>query len=442
MSRDVFMNIDILVRNCTILPFPGKDDLIDSGYIAISGKRIVALGPMATCPSGEIGTVVDGQGQLAMPGLVNGHCHAPMTLFRGLADDLELSTWLHQHIFPAEAKMVSPEMVYWCSKLAAAEMLLSGTTTVADGYFFEDEVARACSDAGLRCVAAQAVIDFPAPGAPDPSDNIAVAEAFVRRWQGHDPLITPAVFAHSPYTCSNETITRAKALAAKYQVPFFIHVAETSQESRLIANPLGQTPVAHLDALGVLDAHTVCVHCVWLTPEDIALLKKRGAAVVSCPQSNAKLASGRAPLVDMVNRGVRLSVGTDGAASGNSLDLFRELAYTAMVHKVNPSRATAMPARVLLAVATQAGAEALNLPAGLGRLEPERLADIILIDRQRPHLQPFHSANLLIYSGCGAAVRNVIVNGQLVVHNGVLQTLDIQEVQNRVRELARRVQTA
>lgn len=433
------MKIDLLVSNCTILPVPGQDALIPLGYIAISGNRIVELGPMAACPSADIGTEVDGQGQLAMPGLINGHCHAPMTLFRGLADDLDLATWLHQHIFPAEASMVSPEMVYWCSQLAAAEMLLSGTTTVADGYFYEDEVARACSEAGLRCVAGQAVIDFPAPGAEDPARNIEVAEQFLLRWQGASPLVMPAVFAHSPYTCSNDTLIRAKALARKYQVPFLIHVAETRAEQGQIGQPLGPTPVAHLDALGVLDRETICVHCVWVESGDIELLQKRGAAVVTCPQSNAKLASGRAPLVEMIDQGLPVGIGTDGAASGNSLDVFQEMGFAAMLHKVHPSRATALPARDVLAMATSGGAGVFDLSSSLGRLEPGAWADIVLIDLQQPHLQPFHGPNLLVYSGCGADVRTVIVNGRLVVLNGELQTINLAEVSAQVRRLARMV---
>ncbi len=430
------MKFDLLVRNCAILPVPGEDILLDRGYIGVFGNHIAEMGAMEHCPQGHTGTVVDGQGQLAMPGLINGHCHAPMTLFRGLADDLDLATWLNEHIFPAEANMVAPDMVYWCGMLAAAEMLLSGTTTVADGYFYEDCFAQACVDAGLRCLAAQAVIDFPAPGVEDPGENIEVAEQFLQKWQGRDPLVTPAVFAHAPYTCANDTLRRAKALAGRYQVPFFIHVAETRGEQEQIASPLGATPVEHLDALGVLDGATVCVHGVWLTDRDIRILAKRGAAVVTCPQSNAKLASGRAPLVQMMEQGVRLSLGTDGTASGNNLDLFREMGFAAMLHKVNPGCATAVPARGLLAMATHGGADALGLPPKLGRIQPGALADLILVDLRQPHLQPFHSPNLLVYSGCGADVQTVIVNGRPVVMNGLLQTMDVQQVKRRVRALA------
>lgn len=432
------MKNDLLIINCALLAAAAAETLIAPGFIAVAGGRIVQTGSMAHCPpQPDRQTVIDAAGQLAMPGLVNGHCHMPMTLLRGLADDLDLHTWLHGHIFPAEAKLVTPEMVYWCSQLAAAEMLLSGTTTVADGYFYEDEVARACVAVGLRCVAAQAVIDFPAPGAPDPCRNIEVAQEFVEHWQGRHPLITPALFAHAPYTCSNTTLRRAKALARACQVPLFLHVAETAGEQALIAEPQGATPIAHLHGLGVLDRDTICVHAVWAGEGDIDILAAQETAVISCPQSNAKLASGRAPLVEMAERGLRLGLGTDGAASGNSLDLFREMGFAARLHKVHPSRATALPARTLLSLATSSGAAALGLPAGSGTLQAGAPADIILVDRHKPHLQPWHDTSLLIYSACGADVRTVIVNGQLVVRDRVLRTVDVGEVLAEVRRLAR-----
>ncbi|WP_319586848.1 amidohydrolase [uncultured Desulfobulbus sp.] len=430
------MKIDLLITNCAVLPVPGRETLITPGFVAIGFSKILLAGPMAECPAAGTGTVLDGQGQLALPGLVNGHCHAPMTLFRGLADDLDLATWLYGHIFPAEARQVNPEMVYWCSKLAAAEMLLSGTTTVADGYFLEDEVARACAETGLRCVAAQAVIDFPAPGAEDPKRNIEVAACFLERWQGRDPLITPAVFAHSPYTCTNTTLRRAKELTRKFQVPFFIHAAETKEEHKQIAEPLAPTPIGHLEALGILDRDTVCAHCVWANERDLDCLAERGASVVTCPQSNAKLASGQAPLTPLLQRGLRVALGTDSAASNNSLDLFREMDFAAKIHKINPCNPVAIPARRLLEIATWGGADALALGAGQGTLTPGAPADLILVDLQQPHLQPFHSPNLLVYSRAAADVRTVIVNGQLVVANRKLLTIDLRETCRQVRKLA------
>lgn len=430
------MKIDLLITNCVLAAVPGAGTLIDPGFIAVGGSQILQVGPMSECPVVKAGTVLDGQGQLAMPGLVNSHCHAPMTLFRGMADDLDLTTWLHGHIFPAEARTVCPEMVYWCSKLAAAEMLLSGTTTVADGYFLEDEVARACAETGLRCVAAQAVIDFPAPGAEDPKKNIEVAERFLARWQDRHPLIRPAVFAHSPYACGNDTLRRAKALARRLNAPFFIHAAETRGEIRMIAKPLAPTSIGHLAQLDLLDRDTICVHCVWADEQDIELLAQSGAAVATCPQSNAKLASGRAPLADMLRRNLRVGLGTDGAASNNSLDLFREMDFAAKVHKTRPNNAVAVSAAQTLAMATSAGAEALGLGAGHGVLTTGAVADLILIDLAQPHLQPMHSAGLPVYSGCAADVRTVVVNGRVVVRNRKLLAVDLQETCDRVRRLA------
>lgn len=430
------MHIDLLITNCTLLPFPGEDLLITPGFVAISGYAISQTGLMEACPAITGATVINAGGQLVMPGLINGHCHAPMTLFRGLADDLDLLTWLQAHIFPAEARLVNPEMVYWCSKLAAAEMLLSGTTTVADGYFLEDEVARACAETGIRCVAAQAVIDFPAPGVSDPAGNIDAAARFLERWQGRDPLITPAVFAHSAYTCSNTTLRRAKELTRQRQAPFFIHAAETSEEIGHIAEPLAATPIGHLAALDLLDRDTVCIHCVWATENDLDCLVANGAAVVTCPQSNAKLASGRAPLTSLQERRVRLALGTDSAASNNSLDLFRELDFTAKIHKVDPCDPTAAAAHSLLHLATAGGAEALGLGSGHGTLVPGAPADLIVLDLLQPQLQPFHSPHLLVYSQAGSSIRTVIVNGRVVVRDRQLCTIDLRETCRRVRALA------
>ena len=428
------MSDHLLITNCTILAQPGDQSLIDSGFIEIAGPLITRVGPMADCPPAR-GKVLDGQGQLAMPGLVNGHCHAAMTLFRGLADDLTLADWLHPHIFPAEARLVSPEMVYWCTRLAAAEMLLGGVTTVADGYFFEDEAARAFAEAGLRCVAAQAVIDFPTPDLPDPGRAIEHAAAFLDRWHGCDPLVTPAVFAHAPYTCANDTLIRAKALAREHGTILFLHAAETRNEISQIAQPLADTPIRHLDRLGLLDQDTVLIHCVWVDDRDIDLLAERQPGVIICPQSHCKLASGMAPLTAMATRGVRLGLGSDGAASNNSLDLFREMDLTAKVQKAQTMDPVATPARRILERATRGGAGVLGLPS-LGRIAPGYAADLILLDLRQRHLQPLYGPDTLVYSGGAADVHTVLVAGRLVVRDRQLLTLDLRETMERVRLLA------
>lgn len=433
------MTDDLLITTCRILTEPDADCVDGPGFLLVRNGRIHALGPMADCPIGWTGTVVDGQGQLALPGLVNGHCHLPMTLFRGLADDLALADWLTNHIFPAEARHIDPETVYWGSRLAAAELLLAGVTCVADGYFLEDEAARACLDAGLRCVAAQAIIDFPAPGVPDPGRNIEAAAAFLDRWQDRNPLITPALFVHSPYTVANDTLREAKALARRRGVRLFVHAAETRDEINQIAAPLAHTPIGHLDALGVLDADTTCVHCVWADETDLDILARRGATVVSCPQSNAKLASGVAPLAAMLARGLRVGLGTDGAASNNSLDLFREMDLAARMQPMRGCNPKPVPARRMLDLATRRGAAAIGLDAGHGRLIKGAPADLILVDLEQPHLQPFHSPGQLVHAGSGADVRTVIVGGRLVVHERQLRTTDLDETLERVRSLAGRV---
>ncbi len=409
------------------------------GYVAIRGGMIAAVGAMAEMPPIPAVETIDATGCLIMPGLVNCHNHAAMTLFRGLADDLPLRQWLTDHIFPAEARFVSPEMVYWCSKLAAAEMLLSGTTTVADAYFYEEQAAQAFSDAGIRAVAAQGVIDFPAPGVPEPAENVAAARRFVAAWQGRDPRITPAIFCHSPYTCGRETLVAAKQAAVDAGVPFFLHVAETAGEVAESRAHHGRTPVGYLHDLGLLDRHTVCVHGVWLDEADMDLLAMSGSQVVVCPESNMKLASGSAPLPELLAREIGVGIGTDGCASNNNLDLFAELARGALLHKGQRLDPTVLPATRLLELATVGGAACLGLGGRLGRLLPGSLADLVVIDLAHPRLTPFYGIETLVYGGAASQVRDVVVGGRLVVRERRCLTLDLPEVLARVRELAAQV---
>ncbi len=430
------MEPDILITDTLLLPDPGKNTLIPNACIAIREDSIMYAGPMAEYDDLEAKQTIDGRNMLTMPGLINLHGHAPMTLFRGLADDLELADWLTNHIFPAEARHVAAEMAYWCSCLAAAEMILSGTTTIADGYFYEHDVARAFADAGLRAVAAQGIIDFPAPGVPDPEKNIAAASSFLDAWKGKNPLIKPALFAHSPYTCSNTTLHKAKQLARKQGVQLFIHVAETEHEISMIREPLGHTPVQHLHALDILDADTICVHCVWADGRDMEILAGQESPVVICPQSNLKLASGMANLPLMLEKGVRVGLGTDGCASNNSLDMFREMDICAKLQKLHTLDPVAVPADRILELATTQGALISGFTNHSAMLAPGNPADLIMLDLVQPHFSPFYTSDLLVYAASGADVRTVIINGQIVLQNGKLLTIDLGEVLSRVRTLA------
>lgn len=431
---------DILITNALLYPHPGQRQTPADRFIAVRSGMIENIGAMRDLPAAAAGEIIDARGCLVTPGLVNAHCHAAMTLFRGLADDLELAVWLNEHIFPAEAAQVSRDMVYWCSLLAAAEMLLSGTTLVADGYFFEHDAARAFSTAGLRAVAAQGVIDFPAPGVPDPGKNIEAAADFLDTWLGRDPLVTPAVFAHSPYTCSPQTLIRAKELAAERKVPYFIHVAESAAEQSMIRDCRGASPVRHLDALGVLDERTVCVHCVWVDGEDLDILARRQAKVAVCPQSHLKLASGHAPLQDMLARDIAVGLGTDGAASNNGLDLFREMDLCAKIQKVRTLDPVAGRAEDILRMATVSGARVLGCTGRSQKLAEGSPADLVVVDLQQPHLQPFYGPDILVYAAGGGDVRDVIVDGRIVVRRGKLLTIDLEETMDRVRVMARLLQ--
>ena len=432
------MIYDILITNSTILPLaPDLPELIEQGYVAIKDGKIAALGSMNDLsPGWKADKIIDAGGRLVMPGLVNSHTHAPMTLFRGLADDLELMTWLHEHIFPAEAKNVNPEMVYWCSKLAAAEMILSGTTTVADGYFLEDSVADAFIESGIRSVAAQGVIDFPAPGVPDPGQNVAAAAEFIERWLGKNSLLTPAVFCHSPYTCSPETLKHAKEMTRGKKAKLFLHLAETRTEVEQLQELHGTTPVRYLENLGILDADTVCVHCVWLDAEEIQIMARTGTHIATCPQSNMKLGSGIAPLKEMLAAGISIGLGTDGSASNNRLDMFHEMDMCAKVHKVKNLDPTAFPAQTVLELATSGSAGILGLEKDIGSLVPGKEADLILVDINKPHLQPFYNPDLLVYAASGADVSTVIINGKIVMQDRNILTFDVPHTMDEVRKLA------
>jgi 5-methylthioadenosine/S-adenosylhomocysteine deaminase len=437
IKRRINLHYDILITNARLLNNDSRNrNNCSLRFLAIKGQLISQIGHMANLPKNlQADKIIDADNCLVMPGLINGHCHAAMTLFRGLADDLPLMTWLNEHIFPAEAKHVSKDMVYWCAKLAAAEMILSGTTTVADGYFLEDSAAKAFMEIGIRAIAAQGIIDFPAPGVPDPSRNIEAASDYIDNFPASD-LVSPALFCHSPYTCSPKTIQAAKALANERNCKLFIHVAETKAEVENHQKEHGLSPVRHLHKLHILDKNTVCVHCVWLDNEEINILAETGCGVITCPESNMKLASGVAPVPEMLSQQVSIGLGTDGCASNNDLNMLGEMSSLAKLHKVTSLDPTIIPAETCLQMAGWAGAKALGLEK-IGALKIGMQADIILIDLNQVHLTPFYNQDIIVYAAQGGDVKSSIIGGKLVMENRKILTIDVEETISEVNRLAK-----
>ena len=438
------MDVDVVIHNGTLVTVDDRMRIIDNGWIGVHEGVIQAIEPTAPdSPPPTAPMTIDAACGMVMPGLVNTHTHMPMTLFRGLADDLPLIEWLNDHIFPAEARFINPETVRWGTLLACSEMLLSGTTCCCGGYFHEDAVARAVAQTGLRAVLAQGVIDFPAPGVPDPAQNIAHARDYAQRWKGRSRLITPSVFCHAPYTCSDDTLEAAKAAADDLDLILQMHVAETRFERDRSIEEKGLSPVAHLDRLGILDRCTVLAHCVWVDDADIAIINRRGCAVSHCPESNMKLASGIAPVTAMQSAGVTVSLGTDGCASNNNLDLFGEMGTAAKLHKVATVDPTALNAASVINMATIDGARAIGLADRIGSLEVGKQADIIVLDTRAPHLTPmYHPESHIVYAAGGGDVRHVLVAGRQVVRDRRLLTIDIDEVIDRANAIAQEIRSS
>jgi 5-methylthioadenosine/S-adenosylhomocysteine deaminase len=432
---------DLVLHNGTAVTVNPAFEILPHAVVAIRQGRLRAVTnrvPGTPLPSAR--ETLDAGGGLILPGLVNAHTHLPMTLFRGLADDLPLKPWLEEHIFPAEARFMDPVSVGWGARLACCELLLSGTTTCCDGYFHADAVAGAVVECGLRAVLGQGVLDFPAPGVPDPREALPRAREFLTRWRGVSPLVRPSLFCHAAYTCGPETLTAAKAAAEEAGALYQIHAAETRSEARELIDPRAPTPVGHLARLGLLDPRTLLAHCVWVEPWDIEAIRAAGAGVVHCPESNMKLAAGIAPLPALLAAGIPVGLGTDGCASNNDLDLFREMGTAARLHKVAGGDPTTVSAREVLTMATIGGARALGLADRIGSLEPGKEADIIVVDTRRPALTPlYRPESHLVYAADGAAVRDVIVAGRLRVRGHRLVDLDLERIMAEVRALARRI---
>jgi 5-methylthioadenosine/S-adenosylhomocysteine deaminase len=433
---------DIVVHNGIVLTVNSTFDVYRRGLVCIADGTLKHIENRTDNdePLPAARRMVDAEGGIIMPGLVNTHTHVPMSLFRGLADDLPLTEWLNDHIFKAEMRWLSPESVYAGTLLSCGEMLLSGTTTFCDGYFFEDAVAAAVLESGMRAVLGQGIIDFPAPGIPDPQENVARAVEFMESWQGKSPLITPSLFCHSPYTCSEQTLRKARQAADEKDVLFQIHAAETKGELEEIQEQQGTTPVQYLDRAGILTGKTLIVHAIWVNDADIACMAENGVGVSVATESQMKLASGVAPIPGFIKKGLPVGLGTDGSASNNNLDMLQEMDTTAKLHKVMRLDPTLMDAKQVLSLATRTGAEAIGLGEEIGSLEIGKRADLIIIDTQKPHLTPLYDpVSHLVYAVSGSDVRHVIIDGALVVRDRIILSFDLEPVIESVQGLARQI---
>jgi 5-methylthioadenosine/S-adenosylhomocysteine deaminase len=432
--------IDLLVQGGTVVTMDGKGRVLENGAVAVRGEKIVAVGTAAEIAAKyEADRTIDATGRVVMPGLINTHTHAPMVLFRGLADDLPLMEWLQKHIFPAEAKNVDEDFVRWGTRLACLEMIQGGITTYVDMYFFENAVAEETARAGLRGVLGQAVLDFPAPDNKTWADAMANCESYVREWKGH-ALVTPAIAPHAPYTVSPDHLKEAHALARKHEVPLVIHVAETEAEVKTVRDKYKATPVAYLDGLGVLDQRVIAAHCIWVDDDDMKVLARRSVGVAHCPHSNMKLASGVAPVPRLLKAGVAVGLGTDGAASNNVLNLWEEMDTAAKLHKLMAKDASVLSAREALELATIGGARAIHRDKDIGSLEAGKLADLIVVRMDGAHQTPlYHVYSQLVYATKFSDVETVVVNGKRVMDGRKVLTVDEKEVLAKAREYAKRV---
>lgn len=428
----------LLLTASFVLTMNDRDEVFSPGAVAVREDRIVAVGPREDLQARfQARRVLEYPKGLIMPGLINAHTHAAMSLFRGLADDLPLEEWLTSHIFPAE-RHLDEHLVYWGTRLAVAEMLLSGTTTFCDMYLFSHAVARAVVDTGIRAVVGEVLYDFPSPNYGPPEDGLRFTEELLGAYKNH-PRVTVAVEPHAVYTCSPELLQKSMELADRYGARWIIHLSETPREVADCQKRYGLTPVAHLERLGVLKTNTVADHAVVLSDRDLELLAGSGAGVVHCPESNMKLASGIAPVTELLARGVPVGLGTDGCASNNNLDLLSELDTAAKLAKVRHLDPTALPARQALALATRLGARVLGLDAEVGRLAPGFKADLVVLDLDQPHLTPIYDPySHLVYAATGGDVQTVMVDGCLLVDDRRFLAFDLGETLARARELSRR----
>jgi 5-methylthioadenosine/S-adenosylhomocysteine deaminase len=437
-------NVDLIVSGGIVVTMDSGRAIHQDGSVAVSGDSIVAVGPRAEIEGRyQSPQVIDARGHLVLPGFINGHTHVPMTLFRGLHDDVTLNDWLYKYIFPAEAKNVNEEFVRWGTRLAAAEQIRAGVTTFADMYYFEDAIAEETRAAGMRGVLGETFIDFPAPDNKSEAEMLAYTERFLKRWQG-DPLIHAAPAPHSIYTCSKKTLQDATALARKYHAPILIHVAEMKKEWEDSEKANGMSPVQYLEKIGVLGPNVVAAHCIFVDEADRKLLAQRGVGCVHNPSSNMMIASGVSPVPEMRAAGVAVGLGTDGpAGSNNDLNLMEEIDLAAKLAKISKMDPLALNAKSVVEMATIDGARALHMEKEIGSLEAGKKADLILISLDEPNAVPMYEIYAQIaYSLKGSDVATVIIGGKIVMQDHLLLTVDERKVLEKAREYGKSVKSS
>lgn len=426
---------DLLLTGQYVVTMDGQQQVIEEGGVAIAGDTILEVGKgaelIARHPQARVMAEPHG---LIMPGLINVHTHAAMSLFRGLADDLELMQWLQDYIFPLEAGL-SGEVVYQGTLLSIAEMIKSGTTSFCDMYLFAGDVARAAEESGMRAWIGEVLYDFPSPNYGELDNGFAYTRQLLQRYR-HHPLLSITVDPHAVYTCSPHLLTRLGDLAREEGALYVIHLAENEAEVRTCRERYGRSPVDHLESLGLLGPQVVADHCVMLTNAEIELLARRGVKVAHCPESNLKLASGIAPVVQMLEAGICVGIGTDGSASNNDVDMFGEMNTTAKIHKVDRLDPTVMSAATTLHAATMGGARVLGAESLIGSLEPGKKADCIVLDLDQPHLTPIYNPiSHLVYAARGGDVIHSVINGRVVMEQRRLLTIDEQAILARAAEI-------
>jgi 5-methylthioadenosine/S-adenosylhomocysteine deaminase len=435
---------DLIVYGDQVVTMQPAATVITDGAVVIDKGRIIAVGPRARIDQHFIAkSTINGTNRVLMPGLVNGHTHTAMTLFRGMVDDLELMTWLNQYVFPMEGRFVSPEFVRTGTRLACWEMIRGGTTTFVDMYFYPDEIARVVDECGLRAVIASPHIDYPSPGFKGWDDSFAAAVDFVTRWQGKHPRITPAFAPHAPYTVSARHLKATVEAAAELDATISMHLAEAPAETAYIAENYQSTPVQHVAGLGMYDQRLIAAHMVQLTEQDIELTSRAGVGAIHNPTSNMKLGAGISPVPAMLRAGVNVGLGTDGAASNNDLDMWEEIRMAALLHKVASGDPTALPARVALSMATRMGAAAVRLGSEVGQLKVGMQADLIQLDTsQMRHLPLYDVVSHLVYVMDSSDVVTTIVAGQVLMEDRIVKSINERELRRDVEKAAGEIRAA